>query len=71
MLNWSACSSDWSPTENIWYKVQQNTPQAVEQMQTSQASILRKKTFKEQQLEFSIPKSLQSVVKTRGESTEW
>jgi len=75
MLNWPDCSPDLSPTENIWCimkrKIRQRKPWTVEQLKSYIRQEWDISLSKLQQLILSAPKCLQSVVKRRGDATQW
>ncbi len=76
VLNWPACSPDLSPIENIWRiikgKMRQRRPKTVEQLETC----IRQEWDnipipKLEQLVSSVPRRLQTVIKRRGDATQW
>ncbi len=76
VLNWSACSPDLSPIENIWHiiiqKICQRWPRTLQQLET----YIRQEwnqipTPKLQKLITSMPRRLQTVLKRRGDATPW
>ncbi len=70
VLNWPACSTDLSPTENIWRiikrKIHQRWPQTLQQLETCIRQEWDKiPTPKLQKLIISTPRYLQTVFKKR------
>ncbi len=76
VLKWPACSPDLSPIENIWlhHKEEDATrrPKTVEQLE----ACIRQEWDnipipKLEQLVSSVPRHLQTVIKRRGDATQW
>ncbi len=76
VLNCNACSPYLSPIKNIWHiikwKIRQRRPQTLQQLK----NYIRQEwdqipTPKLQKLITSIPRCLQTVLKRRGDATQW
>ena len=76
VLDWPACSPDLSPIENVWRimkrRIRQRWPPSVEQLKSCIHQEWAKIPLaKLQQFRSSVPKRLQSVIKRKGDVTQW
>ena len=76
ILDWLACSPDLSPIENVWRimkrRIGQWRPQTVEQLKACMRQEWAKIPLaKRQQWISSVPKQLQSMIKRKGDVTQW
>ncbi len=76
VLKWPACSPDLSPIENIWRiikrKMRQRRPKTVEQLEACISQEWDNIPIpKLEQLVSSVPRCLQTVIKRRGDATQW
>ncbi len=76
VLKWPVCSPDLSPIENIWCiikrKMRQIRPKTVEQLEACIRQEWNNIPIpKLEQLVSSVPRRFQTVIKSRGDATQW
>ncbi len=76
VLNWPACSPNLSPMENIWHiikwKIWQRWPQTLQQLESCISQEWKQlPTPNLKKLITSMPRRLQTVLKRRGNATQW